>query len=94
MASRVRRRHAQVGRSQAFGLVAAGWGGAGVFWVTARILGWVAVRVRRQAVHAPLAGHMCVHESGCISRVSAGSRLARDLDLVCCIGWSSNCRGL
>ena len=28
MASRVRRRHAQVGRSQAFGLVAAGWGGA------------------------------------------------------------------
>ena len=34
------------------------------------------------------------HEStsGCTRRVSAGSRLARDLDLVCCVGWSSNCR--
>jgi MFS family permease len=36
------------------GLVAGGWGVAGVLWVTAGVLGWVAVGARRLAVNPPL----------------------------------------
>ena len=37
------------------GLVAGGWGVPGVLWVTAVVLGWVAVGARRLAVDPPLA---------------------------------------